>query len=76
MPMSRQETQAKEPNFYLVYLFHQLSNDDTLDKAQVRRQLVKQGWKIGPSIGDQISDMAGGYLTHGFLLPNPMHYLP
>jgi hypothetical protein len=45
-------------------------------KAQARRQLVKQGWKIGPSIGDQISDMAGGYLTHGFLLPNPMYFLP
>jgi hypothetical protein len=45
-------------------------------KAQARRTLRQQGWRIGPSIGDQVSDMAGGFLRHGFLLPNPMYYIP
>jgi hypothetical protein len=28
------------------------------------------------SVDDQVSDMAHGRLKHGFLLPNPMYYLP
>lgn len=45
-------------------------------KARARKGLRADGWRIGPSIGDQVSDMAGGFLTHGFLLPNPMYYIP
>ena len=45
-------------------------------KAQARAALEKQGWRIGPSIGDQVSDMSFGHLAHGFLLPNPMYYIP
>jgi predicted secreted acid phosphatase len=45
-------------------------------KADQRRELIAQGWKIGPSIGDQISDMSYGSLAHGFLLPNPMYFIP
>lgn len=45
-------------------------------KARARKALRTDGWRIGPSIGDQVSDMAGGHLRHGFLLPNPMYYIP
>jgi hypothetical protein len=45
-------------------------------KARARGALQREGWKIGPSIGDQVSDMAGGRLRHGFLMPNPMYYIP
>lgn len=45
-------------------------------KADQRKALISQGWKIGPSVGDQISDMSNGSLTRGFLLPNAMYYLP
>ena len=45
-------------------------------KARARQALRQQGWRIGPSIGDQVSDMAGGHLRRGFLLPNPMYYIP
>jgi hypothetical protein len=45
-------------------------------KAEQREALINQGWKIGPSIGDQLSDMSLGQLEHGFLLPNGMYYLP
>ncbi len=45
-------------------------------KADQRQALIEKGWKIGPSVGDQISDMSHGALGRGFLLPNPMYYLP
>lgn len=45
-------------------------------KAQARRALVREGWRIGPSTGDQVSDMSYGSLAHGFLIPNPMYLIP
>ena len=45
-------------------------------KAQARRALIREGWRIGPSIGDQVSDMSYGSLAHGFLIPNPMYLTP
>lgn len=45
-------------------------------KANHRKALIEQGWKIGPSIGDQVSDMSYGNLTRGFLLPNVMYFIP
>ena len=47
-----------------------------LYKSLTRKGIEKNGWKIGPSIGDQMSDMSYGHLKHGFLVPNPMYYLP
>ena len=45
-------------------------------KSQARKALERKGWRIGPSVGDQISDMAFGHLGHGFLIPNPMYFIP
>ncbi len=45
-------------------------------KSQERRALVRAGWKIALSVGDQVSDMSGGYAEAGFLLPNPMYFIP
>lgn len=45
-------------------------------KADQRKALIKRGWKIGPSIGDQVSDMSLGSMAHGFLLPNGMYFIP
>lgn len=45
-------------------------------KARVRAQLVDRGWRIVASVGDQVSDMAHGHLRRGYLLPNPMYWLP
>ena len=45
-------------------------------KAKARKALIDQGWKIGPSVGDQVSDMSYGALGRGFLLPNPMYLIP
>lgn len=45
-------------------------------KVKARKSLLKDGWRIGPSVGDQVSDMSYGALNHGFLLPNPMYLIP
>lgn len=45
-------------------------------KAQARASLQKKGFTILVSVGDQISDMAGGHLGGGIWLPNPMYYIP
>lgn len=45
-------------------------------KAQIRQNITQQGYTIIASIGDQLSDIEGGYTQKGFKLPNPYYYLP
>nr|WP_226905556.1 HAD family acid phosphatase [Legionella antarctica] len=45
-------------------------------KSQTRAMISKQGFTIIASIGDQFSDIHGGYAKKGFKLPNPYYYLP
>lgn len=45
-------------------------------KAKIRSEISKNGYKIIASIGDQCSDIQGGYVEKGFKLPNPYYYLP
>lgn len=53
-------------------------NKDTIIpfKAHARATIEKQGYKVIASIGDQYSDIKGGYVKKGFKLPNPYYYLP
>jgi pimeloyl-ACP methyl ester carboxylesterase len=45
-------------------------------KAPERRKLTDQGYTIVLSLGDQDSDLIGGYAEKTFKLPNPVYYLP
>lgn len=45
-------------------------------KAPERRKLTEQGYTILLSVGDQESDLKGGYAERTFKLPNPVYYLP
>ncbi len=45
-------------------------------KTQTREAISKQGYTIVASIGDQYSDINGGFTQKGFKLPNPYYYLP
>lgn len=45
-------------------------------KAPERRKLAEQGYTIVLSLGDQQSDLIGGYAERTFKLPNPVYYLP
>ena len=54
----------------------QASLSATQYKSAQRAQWQSEGWRIGLNIGDQVSDLAGGHMAGGFLLPNPMYYSP
>ena len=45
-------------------------------KAPARRRLVEQGYTVVLTIGDQESDLAGGFAERTFKLPNPVYFLP
>ncbi|MBX3172383.1 MAG: HAD family acid phosphatase [Candidatus Eremiobacteraeota bacterium] len=45
-------------------------------KARQRQQLSQAGLEILVNVGDQASDLAGGYSESVFKLPNPMYWLP
>ena len=45
-------------------------------KAPERRKLAEQGYTVILSMGDQESDLAGGYDEKTFKLPNPVYFLP
>ena len=45
-------------------------------KKQARQNITHNGYTIIASIGDQTSDLTGGYAEKTFKLPNPYYYLP
>jgi predicted secreted acid phosphatase len=45
-------------------------------KAPERRKLAEKGYTVLLTIGDQQSDLAGGYAERTFKLPNPVYFLP
>ncbi|MFT4058974.1 MAG: HAD family acid phosphatase [Legionella sp.] len=45
-------------------------------KSHTRELITQKGYTIVATIGDQCSDIKGGYAEKGFKLPNPYYYLP
>jgi acid phosphatase len=45
-------------------------------RAAERRKIAGQGYTIILNMGDQESDLAGGYAEKTFKLPNPVYFLP
>jgi acid phosphatase len=45
-------------------------------KAPERKKIAEQGYTIILSMGDQESDLTGGFAERTFKLPNPVYYLP
>ncbi|MCQ2735992.1 MAG: HAD family acid phosphatase [bacterium] len=45
-------------------------------KSKARQNIERQGYKIILNIGDQKSDLDGGYAENTILLPNPMYIVP
>jgi predicted secreted acid phosphatase len=45
-------------------------------KAPERRKIAEQGYTIVLALGDQESDLSGGFAERTFKLPNPVYYLP
>lgn len=45
-------------------------------KAPQRAKIEKSGYDIIANVGDQFSDLDGGYAERTFKLPNPFYYIP
>ncbi|MCS6956035.1 MAG: acid phosphatase [Candidatus Calescibacterium sp.] len=45
-------------------------------KSKCRKEIEENGYKIIINIGDQWSDLEGGYSEQIYKLPNPMYYIP
>lgn len=45
-------------------------------KSGARRGIEEQGWTIVVNVGDQRSDLDGGYAERAFKLPNPFYEIP
>jgi predicted secreted acid phosphatase len=45
-------------------------------KAPERRRITQEGYTIVLALGDQESDLSGGYAERTFKLPNPVYFLP
>jgi acid phosphatase len=45
-------------------------------KAPERKKLTEQGYTIVLNMGDQQSDLSGGFAEKTFKLPNPVYFLP
>lgn len=45
-------------------------------KSSARQKISAQGYEIIANIGDQDSDLRGGFAERGYKLPNPFYYLP
>jgi len=45
-------------------------------KTSVRKQITSEGYTIVVNIGDQYSDLVGGYAEGKFKLPDPMYFIP
>jgi acid phosphatase len=42
-------------------------------KTAARRALYREGYTIVANLGDQESDLRGGYAEHTFKLPDPLY---
>ena len=45
-------------------------------KSDNRKRLAQSGYNILVNIGDQDSDLQGGYAESTFKIPNPMYWVP
>jgi acid phosphatase len=45
-------------------------------KAAERKKLVEQGYVIVANVGDQMSDLDGGFAERTYKLPNPFYFVP
>lgn len=45
-------------------------------KASARKKIAEDGYRIVVNIGDQLSDLRGGYAERAYKLPNPFYYIP
>ena len=53
----------------------ELNIDASVYKSAARRRITEDGHTIVVNVGDQASDLSGGYADHTFKLPNPFYFV-
>jgi predicted secreted acid phosphatase len=74
-------TQLKKDGLDKYKTLYLRPNDDTSSsvvpyKSGTRKAIEKKGYKILVNIGDQKSDLSGGFSVKTFKVPNPMYTTP
>jgi predicted secreted acid phosphatase len=54
----------------------QLKESTIAYKSSERKKIAAKGYDIVVNVGDQFSDLKGGYAQHVFKLPDPFYYIP
>ena len=72
------ERNLREQGFqWKAILFRPQNEDSVVEfKTAERRKITEQGYTIILNLGDQESDLKGGYAERTFKLPNPSYFVP
>jgi hypothetical protein len=73
--------QLREAGYTGRWKLYMRSTDDHRDsrvpqKSGQRRRITRAGHRILANLGDQRSDLKGGYSLRAYKLPNPMYFTP
>lgn len=71
-------TKAGYENWAHIYCRPQTDTEESIVpfKRSIREKITREGYQIIANIGDQQSDLTGGYAEKTYKLPNPFYYLP
>ncbi|MCL5033623.1 MAG: HAD family acid phosphatase [Bacteroidetes bacterium] len=67
---------AGYPNWARIYFKNSRAISTSAFKTSARKEIESEGYTIVANIGDQYSDLEGGYAEGKFKLPDPMYYIP
>ena len=67
---------AGYPNWARIYFKNSRTISTSAFKTSARKEIESEGYTIVANIGDQYSDLVGGYAEGKFKLPDPMYYIP
>ena len=75
-PVGQYPAYLDQPQFCGPYIDQGVSCPTIQYKSGTRAYIESQGYDIVADLGDQFSDLLGGYADKTFKMPNPNYYLP
>jgi predicted secreted acid phosphatase len=75
-PVGQYPSYLDQPQFCGPYIDQGVSCPTIQYKSGTRAYIESQGYDIVADMGDQFSDLLGGYADKTFKMPNPNYYLP
>jgi len=75
-PVGQYPAYLDQPQFCGPYIDQGVSCPTIQYKSGTRAYIESQGYDIVADLGDQFSDLLGGYTDKTFKMPNPNYYLP